>query len=215
MIHTQKCLDCQETKELNCFGLNNSKEKTPKARCKDCLGKRNKLKLENKELRKDNKKRCFICNEIKLLSEFGTRGLTFCTACECEKYRESQRISKKRRMSQILITNRKWRKRNPERLMLVSARQRAKAGNFQFNLELSDVIIPEFCPVFGTKLEVGEKAKHDNSPSLDKINPNLGYVKGNVKVISHRANAIKSNGSAEEHEKIAQYIRSNSIDANN
>jgi hypothetical protein len=46
----------------------------------------------------------------------------------------------------------------------------------------------------------------DTSPSLDKINPELGYVPGNVAIISYRANRIKNNGTAEEHRLIADWM---------
>lgn len=44
----------------------------------------------------------------------------------------------------------------------------------------------------------GEQLLQDNSPSLDIIIPSKGYVKGNVWVISNRANRAKSNLSLEE-----------------
>lgn len=49
----------------------------------------------------------------------------------------------------------------------------------------------------------------DNSPTVDRINNKLGYIKGNVKVISWRANRIKNNGNKEELEKVISYIENN------
>jgi hypothetical protein len=46
-----------------------------------------------------------------------------------------------------------------------------------------------------------------NSPSLDRINNNLGYVPGNVIVVSDRANRIKNNATIEELEKIVNYYK--------
>lgn len=68
--------------------------------------------------------------------------------------------------------------------------------------------IPELCPILGIKLRhaVGEKTGQDCSPSFDRVKPEFGYVTGNVRIISFRANRIKSNGTAEEHRKIAAYI---------
>jgi len=61
--------------------------------------------------------------------------------------------------------------------------------------------------VLGIKLHkaVGVFAHH--SPSLDRVVPNLGYVKGNVHVISWRANSLKKNATIEELEKIIQYMK--------
>lgn len=44
-------------------------------------------------------------------------------------------------------------------------------------------------------------------PSLDRINPKLGYIKGNVWIVGRRANMIKNDGTAEEHEQIARAMR--------
>ncbi|SKB50487.1 hypothetical protein SAMN05660880_01353 [Luteibacter sp. 22Crub2.1] len=72
-------------------------------------------------------------------------------------------------------------------------------------------MIPLHCPVLGLPLyrNSGGAAQGPNSPSLDRIDPALGYVQGNVKVISSRANAIKSNASPEELLRVAAYYQEN------
>ena len=87
----------------------------------------------------------------------------------------------------------------------------AAIKQLEFNIELIDIIIPEMCPILGIKLNKSNNTTSPNSPSLDRIDSSKGYIKGNVIVISHRANTIKSNGTAEEHEKIAKFIRDKSI----
>ena len=67
-----------------------------------------------------------------------------------------------------------------------------------FNIELSDIHIPEYCPVLNIKIEVAVNGAEDYSPSLDKIVPNLGYTKGNIQVISNLANLMKSSASLEQ-----------------
>jgi hypothetical protein len=66
------------------------------------------------------------------------------------------------------------------------------------------------------KCRIG-KGSAEESPSLDRLIPNLGYIKNNIMIISHRANVIKHNGTMEEHEKICQYIKDNIkfLDLNN
>lgn len=44
------------------------------------------------------------------------------------------------------------------------------------------------------------------SPSLDKIIPSLGYAKGNIWVISYRANTIKNNCTFEEIQKLYEAL---------
>ena len=79
-----------------------------------------------------------------------------------------------------------------EKRLLCWAKSRAIKNNLPFNIDESDIFIPEFCPLIGIKLERGSKI-HNSSPTLDKIIPELGYVKGNVWVISWKANRLKSN----------------------
>jgi hypothetical protein len=39
--------------------------------------------------------------------------------------------------------------------------------------------------------------------SFDRIDPTKGYIKGNVQIVSQRANRIKSNSTLEEFEEMA------------
>lgn len=83
--------------------------------------------------------------------------------------------------------------------MWMSASSRSKRKNLPFDITLEDVVIPETCPLLGVKLSPSKKhGACPESPTLDKIIPELGYVPGNVWVISHRANTIKSDASLEE-----------------
>jgi hypothetical protein len=84
-------------------------------------------------------------------------------------------------------------KLRPEQVLFNNAKNRAKANGLEFNLELSDLSVPQFCPVLGLALKVATGFAKDNSPSVDRIDSKKGYVKGNVCVISHKANTIKSN----------------------
>jgi hypothetical protein len=75
---------------------------------------------------------------------------------------------------------------------LHSTKYRAKEKGIPFDLDEDYLynIKTKTCPVLGYKLVVG---KFDNGASLDRFNPKLGYVKGNVHYISNRANRIKTN----------------------
>ena len=50
-------------------------------------------------------------------------------------------------------------------------------------ITINDLVFPERCPVLNIPL-LSTGKRTDNSPSLDRIIPSLGYVPGNVKVIS-------------------------------
>ena len=121
--------------------------------------------------------------------------------------------------------NKKWRVENKKHLqayrrkyqerkspawhLFRSAKYRANKSGLPFNLELRDIILPKRCPVLRTVLDYSTKKRtvKPNSPSIDRVIPALGYVKGNVNVISHRANTIKQNASVEEIQKVAEYCR--------
>jgi len=79
----------------------------------------------------------------------------------------------------------------PEYGLWKHARRRARELHLPFDLSVSDIVIPTMCPVLRLPLIVGKNKPSPNSPSLDRIIPTKGYVKGNVWVLSHRANRMK------------------------
>lgn len=91
-------------------------------------------------------------------------------------------------------------RRKLENRLLNAAKARSKAKNLEFNIEVSDIIVPAVCPLLGIPIFVneGKKVCKPNSPSLDRIDPTKGYIKGNVWVISLKANTMKSNATLEE-----------------
>lgn len=80
---------------------------------------------------------------------------------------------------------------------------RASRKGIPFSLELEDIVIPEVCPVFGVPFIYGD---HEWTYSLDRIKPELGYVKGNVIVISNKANMLKGAGTTEEIGKLHTFL---------
>ena len=93
--------------------------------------------------------------------------------------------------------------KNPEKILLLSAKNRAKKKGLIFNLSVEDIVIPTKCPVFNEPLEkvfqpTGKRAPADYAPSLDRIDPIKGYVKGNIQVISTKANSMKNNATPEQ-----------------
>lgn len=95
-----------------------------------------------------------------------------------------------------------------EKRLLYNAKNRAKEQGFSFDLTLEDIVIPESCPLLDIKLErnTGGKSASDFSPSLDRIDSSKGYIKGNVWVISYRANKIKNNATPQELLQIASKL---------
>jgi hypothetical protein len=110
---------------------------------------------------------------------------------------------------EIKKRNLEYRRRHPEACLLRAAKNRAIKYNLSVDISLEDIVIPECCPILGLKLErklgVGYGGQ-DASPSLDRIDNSLGYIKGNVWVISQKANAMKSNATKEELIKFANWV---------
>jgi hypothetical protein len=96
---------------------------------------------------------------------------------------------------------------NPEKYVVYEARKRAKKFGLECTITPEDIVIPEFCPILGLKLERGKVDKNrDNTPSLDRIVPEIGYIPSNIAVMSYRANRIKNNGTSDEHRRIADWM---------
>lgn len=94
-------------------------------------------------------------------------------------------------------------------VLVGTAKSRAKSRKIDFNISVDDLKpFPKTCPILGVKLDyVGEKRKdRATSPSLDRVRNNEGYIKGNVRIISYKANAMKSNHTVESLQKFIDYI---------
>lgn len=91
------------------------------------------------------------------------------------------------------------------------ASERAIKMGLPFTISVDDVHIPERCPVFGIPLisHRGEARKYwsDDSPTIDRIIPSLGYTQNNIWVISWRANRIKADASLDEIKKIIEAMK--------
>ena len=121
-----------------------------------------------------------------------------CRQCCREKYWSNKKA--------ILKRMRAFKKAHPTREMFTDARGRAKKGGYPFDLIESDIVIPEFCPVLGIRLSRSRGKPSACSPSLDKIDRTKGYVKGNVWVISFRANTIKNDSTLDEMKKLVEAL---------
>jgi len=80
-----------------------------------------------------------------------------------------------------------------------SCKRIAKKRGIEFNLEVTDIKIPDKCPIFGMPLDPCiDNQRAANSPSIDRIDNKRGYTKDNIWIISWRANYLKSNSTLEE-----------------
>lgn len=176
-MENKVCTKCLIEKSIGEFGTRNRKgkiEKEVKSWCKPCeksalqIWRKNNPNEYSEQTRKN-----------------GLRRLHRATADP--EYRNFLRIQKAENA-----------KKNVKSYLLSKIKSRAKRRNISFNLEISDLVIPTHCPLLGVKLEFGVKGNYFNSPSIDRIDNTLGYVKGNIAIISCKANSMKNSASMEE-----------------
>jgi len=88
----------------------------------------------------------------------------------------------------------------PEYKLWDRAKNRCKNSGLEFSIRPEDIIIPEKCPYLDIPLEVhkGSSGGKPNSPALDRINNDKGYIVSNIQVISHLANQMKASASKEQ-----------------
>lgn len=164
---------------------------------------------------------CSTCKETKKEDEFHKNSRTksgYANACKgCMKeykrawYYENggqnyERVYGKRYSKEKTLKTSKWKRLNPERRMWSSLKRSAKDRGLEFNLDWTDIVIPDVCPILGLRLKIGNSVTSADSPSMDRIDNSKGYVKGNVRVISHRANALKSNLTIEQARSLLRYM---------
>ena len=124
-----------------------------------------------------------------------------CVVCQADDDRKWCKANP----NKLLVRRRKARLRNPKVSMIARSKYRAIREGIPHTLTSHDFTIPRTCPVLGIPLVIGVGVPHSGSPSLDRIIPELGYVPGNVEVISHKANAMKQDASAWELFQFSQY----------
>lgn len=91
---------------------------------------------------------------------------------------------------------------------------RANRRGYESDLEIEDLpILTDACPVLGVKYKKGKGRLCDASPSIDRFNSNLPYLKkykGNLSYMSHKANRIKNNGTLQDLERVVCFVKTKS-----
>ena len=198
-----KCVKC---KKDNC----KFKDETYKT-CNDCINSvianYNQSKIGICNICKinkcrDKKKSCQDCMNKKCKIQQDKRNtareIGLCIACyKADPENGYSKCSKCRNRDKLSIVTKLYR----------GAKSRAKKSKLEFSITEDDIIVPEYCPILGIKLEENKNVAKSNSFSLDRIDSRKGYVCGNIQVISHRANQIKNDATVEELEKLVNYLR--------
>lgn len=106
--------------------------------------------------------------------------------------------------------NRKQRATDPRAWLIQKSRASAQTRGLDHTITVDDIQWPTHCPVLGIALDyLGERGweGRENGPSFDRWDNDQGYVPGNVRVISWRANRLKNNGTWQELMAVARYAR--------
>ena len=101
----------------------------------------------------------------------------------------------------------KRKKENLAKYLYDRAKTRAKKRGLEFNIEVADIVIHTYCPVLKIKLVPNVGKAKDSSPTLDRINNSKGYIKGNISVISRKANRRKSDLTLTEAKRLVKYMQ--------
>ncbi len=106
--------------------------------------------------------------------------------------------------------------KNPSYTLWFGAKKRAESKGLPFTLKVSDVeeMIEntKVCPVMGTPFCWTNSRIRDNSPTLDKFEPSLGYTKENSQLICFFANRIKSNATTSQVGKVYVWMRKKELE---
>lgn len=216
-IESKICKECGRELPLEMFSKNKAMRDGHVNICKDCQREQRRKRKDSKIIPAINEGTmiCPVCGEELSVDEFAIMGKSktgrdwLCKSCRqkhtlinngkdknyfrklriklCPDYREEQRI-----------IDRKSRIKNFNRAMFTAAKYRAEQRGIEFNIELEDIVIPEKCPILECPFIYGTSENYDYSPSLDRIDNSKGYIKGNIQVISTKANKMKNSATQEE-----------------
>jgi hypothetical protein len=114
---------------------------------------------------------------------------TYCRACHNSKYPTKPRYRADQRSALVTL-----------------ARKRARMAGVPCTITRDDLVIPSHCPVLGIPMTIGVGVCHAGSPTVDRLEPQLGYVPSNVTVISSKANRIKNNATEDELRAVLRWM---------
>ena len=187
------CLECNSN-------LGKRQKKFCSCKCMNVYNARE-FGMKHREENPNRYKVCKECNQSLNLNKFsliekwnvnsGTKDI--CKKCST-KIRQSEKL------------NRDW-KVDAAKLLYKNIKSRCKRTGREFSIELEDIVIPEKCPVFGFELKREDKQTWMSAPSVDRIDSSKGYIKGNVTVVSRRANILKRDATVEELELLLNYYK--------
>jgi predicted nucleic-acid-binding Zn-ribbon protein len=200
------CTKCKRSLPLSNFSKDANTASGRRSRCKKCTQESVDQKETNERTRKSRDNNLEHYRERNRINSttFRTRHPERCAASKL-KWREKNNLPTKSVKTKI-----PWATKSIHR-----CRKRAKKKGIAFGMIAADLLdrntgeLPVFCPIFkNIRLDYNAGSDYRLWASVDRIVPDLGYVSGNVWVISNAANMWKSNGSnPEERERIVSLMQ--------
>lgn len=136
--------------------------------------------------RNSGKKRCAVC--VKGYKAKKARDWYKKKIRECRKRASERQKAKK--------------SNNVQYRLLAQSRRSAASRDIEHSLTEEDIIVPELCPVLGVPMLY----KTPYTATIDRIDSTKGYVKGNIQLMSWKANTMKSNATEEELQLFAAWV---------
>ena len=201
------CFKCNTKKPLNDFHIDKSKPDGRRIYCKTCCAKQSKKEYNQNQLQHIERAKLYR-EQHKNDPDYIKKRREESRRYQIEHADEvRERILKNR--TKLLERRRELRAtkhmEQPEYFLLEASKDRARKKGLPNTLTLSDIKIPNCCPVLGIPLKPGEGKPIAHSPSIDRIDNSKGYTPDNIVVVSWRVNDLKKNASIEELEKIVNY----------
>ena len=150
---------------------------------------------------------------------------SWCKKCyaayqQSPKGRESQKKYRTENPDKMLEYIVQYKAKNPILFrayhVLSNIRIRSKKNNIPFDITKQNLIDmqneSDTCPCCFEPFDFNLNGPNDpHSPSVDRIIPELGYVKSNVKMICFRCNQQKNDSSIEQLEQIVRYMKKHEV----
>ena len=199
-MNLQICKICNKEMPYKAFSISNKTKSGHLCTCKKCRGA---------YVNTPDTVVCKVCNQELPWYEFkaaanSDNGVSW-ACCNCLE-NKPKNISKSRYRQmfdssyheKVLKAKRKEMRKNHIKYILNRTKRRAILKGLEFNLSEEDIIIPEICPILEVPIIVGTKDDYEYSPSIDRIDNTKGYIKGNIRIISKKANSMKNSATFQE-----------------
>ena len=201
---TKICYKCKKEKILDEFHTDKNKKDTVSNRCKDCAKKH----LRDYYQCHTTQRKLYANNYYLNHQEQAKQSVKTYQTNNLEKIKQRRIIHYQSNITSYILKLSKANAKNKNATHTISEKDIQKKLN-----ECQNKKGKYICPVLGIemKIGIGRGKQLDNSLSIDCMNPKDGYTPDNIAIMSWRANHVKNDGTAEEHEKIAIFMKKQGI----